>query len=83
MMVLVTEWLQNMAKYLPFHDTQTKMLDISNKAPGSGKWLIESPEFREWRNGQTGKLLCHGDCKTYHRVYSLLYHWYADNQFLC
>lgn len=32
---------------------------MSQRQPGTGRWLLESPEFREWVDGDTHTLLCH------------------------
>ena len=36
--------------------------------PGTGAWLLGSPEFRDWRN-ETGKMLwCSGMCKAFKKL---------------
>ncbi|RKK63828.1 hypothetical protein BFJ69_g16881 [Fusarium oxysporum] len=33
---------------------------LGHKAPGTGQWLLDSPEFREWLNEPGDTLLCYG-----------------------
>ena len=33
---------------------------ISRRQPGTGKWLLESPEFKKWVDREKQTLLCHG-----------------------
>ncbi|KPM35886.1 hypothetical protein AK830_g10674 [Neonectria ditissima] len=45
---------------LRFEEIQHEMFQISRMAPGAGTWLVESPEFIEWRDGKLQKLWYYG-----------------------
>jgi hypothetical protein len=55
----IPSWLLSLSP-LRFEETQHKNILIGRRATGTGQWLLESPEFLNWRDGESRKLWCYG-----------------------
>lgn len=65
---MILKWLRERAQFLPFANVQS-----SNRAKtgtDAGKWFRESPQLRDWKNGQIRTLFCHGS-REFHSIFSL------------
>jgi len=56
---MVTDWLHKLSsiRYEEKHNENTK---ISRRTLGTGKWLLDSPEFLDWRDADSRILWCYG-----------------------
>ncbi|RYP50205.1 hypothetical protein DL768_004226 [Monosporascus sp. mg162] len=57
---VILSWLQSICPPLRVEDTHNEKLQIADKAPGTGEWLLNSPKFIKWRDNEPRKLWCHG-----------------------
>ena len=55
--------MQQILDWLSPHEFQLKRRSlVQQHVPGTGQWLVEEPEFRDWENGKSSKILwCKGE----------------------
>ncbi|KAF4633629.1 hypothetical protein G7Y89_g4494 [Cudoniella acicularis] len=53
----IPRWLKDTSPPLPF---EKKQQEIYEAASGAGEWLLDLPEFTNWRDGESRKLWCYG-----------------------
>ncbi|KAK3312876.1 hypothetical protein B0H66DRAFT_447491, partial [Apodospora peruviana] len=55
----VLEWLLQLST-LDFGNKQLENIRTARKAEGTGRWLLRTDQFRQWRDGDKRTLWCHG-----------------------
>jgi hypothetical protein len=57
---MILQWLRVIKPPFPFEEKQQEMYQISRNTPGAGTWLLNLPQFIDWRDGESRKLWCYG-----------------------
>jgi hypothetical protein len=59
--IVVEEERRTISRWLSPLDFKAMQSDyLQKRAEGSGQWLLESPQFRHWRDGRSETLWCPG-----------------------
>nr|XP_036585321.1 NACHT and ankyrin domain protein [Colletotrichum truncatum]KAF6795218.1 NACHT and ankyrin domain protein [Colletotrichum truncatum] len=77
------DWIKSISRPLDFEKVQLEMFQIAKTTPRAGDWLLSSPEFKKWRNGELRRLWCHGNPGTGKTVLASIVIDYLRSKFSC